>query len=868
MFLRHATLMRLLAGVTLLCLMETDAVAQVQDSLKRSNTPLVEQLKSAKPGMKEVLSEAEMHKFNNIVETINKRKRFLDQLPANIPGTNNLINLSKSQSPFSGMKDSVMGEFLHYVGNNFGKERVNKLAKSLLVSGDSAGLQKYLGNKLKGFYAIKGKEAFQIPSFESLVDNQFKGAQYSLVRDNTALAPAGWMHHLSASNDMMIMDIPFHFELANLSDTYMPLRYNNLVKVSFDKDAFKGRMQQKLAKYYDLEKYLLNEVDMLSFVKKHFEQELTSQVEGLKSSLVQNPKAMLFSKFSYDELLKLDISQVKEKLMPADMVKGVKEQIGVYEDVLKNRASELSAVQRDSLVKLVTQKTEHLQSLDQLVTKVSGVKEKLAASGLNVNQITRQQQQTNTQTFNRWNQPSTIKEAGSNLLPQNGLQRFFGDISALNIGTFANNKSERSINALISGGLQIEALKKSSLLGGGLGNIKDAGFLKDAGLQSSLTAAVSMQYAQLGKGTTGRKGTTVTVMNANTYSPASLYYEANNLARNIFVGTISKSFSVRKNGTVEAEVSKSATQFRNTASVSPDQAMEQKSALYSYAEDLLQTLSAGVRYQDDWEQIGLTHNAHVAYAGFGYNNPGNPSASKGSLQYDLQLRKYVEKKKGFLQVQVANRNYNYSADGDQRWKNFQVNLQARYRFDRNLTLGGRINQYQLIRKTATGNQKMYVSRKIAAEGQYSSGLFGLHQRSVFSVGLQQFDNVYTQQGGNSSLLLTQWVTSILLQQVQATVSLFYNKELTENKLIGDQLNAETGVGYTIGKKIMMNSSLTYLDNKLAARQLGTRQSINMMILRNCSIGAYIDWRKNLIEPINPYLYGNFRGELTVQYQIK
>ncbi|NII25340.1 hypothetical protein HB364_09625 [Pseudoflavitalea sp. X16] len=779
------------------------------------------------------------------------------------------MHTTLGRSPFAGMKDSVMGEFMHYVGNNFGKERLNKIVKSFSAAGDSGSLQQFIGKKLKGFYAIKGKEAFHIPSFDNLVGNDFNGARYSVIRDNATAAPSPWIHQWQVADDLRIMDIPFHIEFSNLSDGALPLRYNNLLKLSFDKDAFRQGVKKKLDKYYDLEKYLLNDIDMLSYVKKHFEQELSTQVVGLKSSLLADPKAMLLSKISYDELLKLDMDQVKEKIMPAAQIQPLRDQLAAYEEVITKQGKAMLPAQKDSLQQLINNRAGHLASLEQMVAKVGEAKSKLSASGLNANDITRLQQSANAQTLKKWQQPATIKEAAENLLPQNGFQRFFKDITALNAGTFGANMSERTVTALLSGGLQMEALKKNNLLSGGFGKIKDAGFLKDAGLQNSLfSPAVSMQYAQFGKGVTGNNSTRITVMNGNTFSPNTLHYQAQAMARNMFVGTISKTIKVRKSGTVEAELSKSATQFRNTGSISPDQAMEHKSALYSYADDLLQTLSVGVRYQDDWDKINLSHNAHIAYAGFGYNNPGNPSASRGSLQYDLQLRKYVEKRKGFVQVQMANRNYNYSADGEQRWKNLQLNLQARYRFTRNITLGARLNQYQLVRKTPAGKQKMYVSRKIAADGQLSGDIAGISQRSIVSLGFQQFDNILMQHSGNSNLLLLQWVTTVPLQKLQATASIFYNKELTENKLIGDQLNGELGIGYNLLKTVMVNSSLTWLDNKMAARQIGTRQSINTIFFKNCIVGLYIDWRKDLVTPVNPYLYGNFRGELSVHYLIK
>ena len=295
--------------------------------------------------------------------------------------------------------------------------------------------------------------------------------------------------------------------------------------------------------------------------------------------------------------------------------------------------------------------------------------------------------------------------------------------------------------------------------------------------------------------------------------------------------------------------------------------MEAKSALFSYTDDLFQTLSAGLRYSDEWEKAGLSHDVHVSYAGFGYSNPGNPSAAKGSWQYDMQLRKQITRN-GHVQGRFANRTYNYSGDGDKQWNNMQFDLQGRYRFSRKLTLGAKLNQYQLVRREADTKQKMYVSRKVSADAQYAGRIKGISQRSMLSLGWQQFDNIAVQQGGQSNLLLIQWVTTVPVGSKVISVNTFYNKEIADHELMGDLLTAEAGLGFPVLKTIMLNSSLTYLNNSIAARQIGLRQSVSTTVLKNCTVGLFVDCRKNLVTPVNPWLYGNFRGELSVHYQFK
>ncbi len=40
------------------------------------------------------------------------------------------------------------------------------------------------------------------------------------------------------------MDIPFSIELSNLTDQHIPLRGNNLMKFTFDKDGFQNGMKK------------------------------------------------------------------------------------------------------------------------------------------------------------------------------------------------------------------------------------------------------------------------------------------------------------------------------------------------------------------------------------------------------------------------------------------------------------------------------------------------------------------------------------------------------------------------------------------------------------------------------------------------
>lgn len=69
-------------------------------------------------------------------------------------------------------------------------------------------------------------------------------------------------------------------------------------------------------------------------------------------------------------------------------------------------------------------------------------------------------------------------------------------------------------------------------------------------------------------------------------------------------------------------------------------------------------------------------------------------------------------------------------------------------------------------------------------------------------------------------------------------------------------------------KMNITSSVTFLDNKDVARQVGIKQNLQLLAGKHFDISAYADLRKNLIQPVYPDLYAAGRGELSIKYYLK
>jgi len=754
-------------------------------------------------------------------------------------------------------KDTTLNDFLFYVGHNFGKDQLKKV-NDILILPQTEGVTDYLDGKIKGFYSLMAPTSLEIPSFDHFFHHQPGLLSYETITENQE-NKLNTIQHFQFNDVGSLLDIPFQFQLSNLSYFDQSILKNTVAKISFDKKGYNKLLQNKLSKYYDLRKYFLADMDVLSFAKGYFKSEISKTVQNLD-------KSFLLGKLSLEEMMHLDMEQISEKLLPVKQRQLIEGNLFSRQQLLAESANILGPIQKDSIQHLINQDVNYLESVGMVQERIKSVKEKFATSSININQLAGKQNNVNAQVDDLLNSQGSIEQASTELLPLKGIQRFFLAVKSMNAGSFGMQSSERSISNLLLNGLQLATGKRDKLFNGGLGLAHDEGFTRDMGMNSIFQPSRFMQFFQFGKGDLTKKGSQFSIINANTSNIENARFSSLSLARNILVGTFTKALPVRKSGLVEAELSKSSTQFKNTVSPSNEEIMQQKSALFSYSEDFFQTLSVGIRYMDEWKELGLDHNAHISYAGYGYNNPASPNASKGTFQYDLALRKQVLKRAGNVQLRLANRTYNYGASGNTKWRNFQANLDAKYRFSRTLNMAVKFNQYQLLRVNQSNKQTMYVSRKASLESNMGYSLLQNHARSGISVGWQQFDNVYVQNGSTSDLLMIQSVNSVVLEGGRVlSLNLFYNKELKENQLIGDMLNTDAGISYTLLKKINLTSSFTYLDNKLAARQFGLRQAVNSYIGRKLNLNLYVDWRKNLIEPMNPYLYSNFRGEVSLQY---
>lgn len=768
-------------------------------------------------------------------------------------------------------KDTAEDKFMKYVKHNFGEAQLKKVQTSLLLQRNRPMIPNHLEGKLRGFYSAIGDPSQIIPRMDGLLKNDFKGAEFSLIYGDPVLSAGMPIYSVSLGDVVHIMDIPMNIQFANFSPSQVSPLSGNIFKINFDKEAYTQKLKGRINKFYDLKKYFLTDIDVTGYAKKYFKGRIDESLNEIKSFSSGNFSEIINGKISTDELIHLDVNQIETKVFPENVRKSMEQKLSAYQKMRDDSQGRLSQQELDSIDSRINDYTNNLYAYQQYFEKISSVKKELKGTGFDMNKFINMQKVANVDLNSYLDRPQTTQSTAENLLPLNNIQKIFLKLKTLKVGKFDESISEKTLSNNFMSGLSLSSLNKNNYMSGGLGKLQDVGMLKDAGFTGALNnVAQSLQYFRMGKGDINNPHTHFTVLNANANDNNINQFISAAFPRNTFVGTISKTLKIRKSGIIEAELSKSATQFRNTSSLNPgaERVLESKSALTRMPDDLLQTLSMNVAYSEDWEKIGLDHSVHVDYAGLGYNNPGNMSSPKGSLRYGFRLKKKFYQNKAFIQVRSDFRTMNYSADNSSKWNNGQFQVDGRFRVNPQLNLGFRLNQYQMVKVGPGFKERMYASRKAAIESQSSYTLGKLPFRTNLSFGLQQFYNIYTIGQAKSNMLMTTLVQSLAIGgDKYLTANVFYNKELQQNSIIGDLFTSDMALSYQIGRLLSLSSAITYLNNKSQAKQAGIRQSIQVYLMKKIDLSGYVDYRKDLIEPLFPYMYSNFRGDLSIRYSL-
>lgn len=760
-----------------------------------------------------------------IVDSLNLQYR---RLPRQLFAQQEITSVLSAHQHLAGLDDKVKQQFLGYVRSSYGPLKVDQFGKGLKLLKDTSRVNGFIDEKLRGFYALmKDNPAIGSLALPDKLENKVSGASAEMSYGDTTGNSSGWWNNVQLHDQLTIGSIPINLNYANVAgySQFGPgLEGDHLVKFKFDKDAYLSRINAHIQEHYNLRKYFLDDIDF----KAHLKSFVDDRMKSLQAGQLELQKIV-----NADQLIHLDSIQLRNLVFD------------------KTRGDSLKALADTALEKYYS---DLLQLKEELGT------------GLQMDKMLKGQHDIRN-SIDRWmSNPSNIQGVAGDLLPMSGLQRFFMKIKDMNIGQIGADASKGTVSDLFMSGAAGSFLSKNKYLMTAIGNTREMN-PRDIGLDATLIApSKSMQFVRLGKGDLGAGHTHFSALNANARNAAGRAPNVMALAQNTFVGAFSKQLDLGAFGRIEAEFSKSSN-VTGGSGAGQEHAAVSKAAVAHFFDDFFITASAGLNYSGAIDKLNLKHSVYFNYSGLGYNNPGNPYARRGTFQYGLNLKRTWLKNRASVHLRTDVRNMAKSVVTGSQWKNHTLSLDGRYRMSHKLTFSGRLHQSRMNAVSEHGSDAVYINRKVSFSSQVNGKMWRLPFAGNAMLGLQQLNYESLYQPVRSLFVNTNISHSIILGSRMISTNIFYNRDLKGAAIYSDLLNIDAGYSYSVLKILQCSSGLTYLDSKSVVRQIGVRQQLGARLLKRWTTNVSMDLRKDLLTTPQNYLYGNFRTEMSLQYQL-
>jgi hypothetical protein len=537
------------------------------------------------------------------------------------------------------------------------------------------------------------------------------------------------------------------------------------------------------------------------------------------------------------------------------------------------------------------EKTQLNNDIDDAAQAITGIKEALASKGLDVKKILLMQryQQTGGVGF--------APEAANGFLsqqPVGTVQQVFAHLDALKFGAFGNQPSGGVENQdIFMKGAHVTVKSGGIPVTFGYGSVNDISSSKDNQFQGSVYNQFrNITYIGAELKRAGAGNLKVSVISSESRGLNNSSYAMPTLSSNNVALTLSKNLDLGKFGDFGFDVSKSSTVYSNKYQVGAEAILDQKGGLnYNLSNDLFQSLSFGVDHHMEYKDLDASDNVYFKYSGMGYQNPATNGFGGAKMKFGGNLRKSFYNNKLMMNVRTDITNMPISYTSNDRWKNYQVQLESRYQVNKKVNISIKYINNGTGKQVDGINSSVYSFQKIQFDGNASYKIGKYRTVSHFTIGDQSISNSFAPQTGSiintplnnlpvssspssnfaaqngANLLLVNYTQSTIIHQNVVTANIFVNRELSSYKLIGNMLNSDVSYQFILFGKLSMSSGITYLDNAGVARQAGVRESFSLMASKRFNIETFIDIRKNMIHPLYPDLYANYRAQLSVSYRI-
>lgn len=540
----------------------------------------------------------------------------------------------------------------------------------------------------------------------------------------------------------------------------------------------------------------------------------------------------------------------------------LKNQIGTKADTLQHVANIANQARNIKDARAFEQMMANEAKADSLTQAITAMKMKMAQYGLTVDRVMMMEKYLSGDKVSA----GSVREMLSTD-PNNKVQSLFTHFNDLRAGDYS---------LTVPGALQNEQIfiKGSHLnfnlgytpFSVGYGNLNDLNSLKDANYQTSIYSFpknISYISTKLGGGALGKLNLSIVSAFGNQFP--GVRFSTPTLPSNSVAFTLSKSMNLGNAGNFMFDVSRSTTLFANKYEPGAEVLLDKKAGgNFSINNDLFQALSFGFNHFTTIQSLGMSDNVYFSYSGLGYQNPANSGYTGGKMKYGGNIKKSFYHNKYTISVRADMRDMPLSYVNSDKWKNYQIQLDNRFKLTDHINLNLKY-MADGTGKTVEGiRSTVYQSQKIEADANTSFKIGKYYLVGHLGVGKQNINNMYLAQT-SSSLLMVNYAESMVMRNATLTGTFFYNKELSSVQLIGNMINSDLTYQFPIAKILNFSTGVTYMDNAGIAQQLGIRQGLQVMAVKQFTLSSYLDIRRNLITPLYPDLYSACRGEIDLKY---
>jgi len=673
------------------------------------------------------------------------------------------------------------------------------------------------------------------------------------IRTESQSPSPNFINNISVSGQLELFKFPVNLDVVN---NYNPLNKFDLSQQSLFKfDMVKPQIQQlyqsELNKYKNFKRDKLSGNNVETFLKNSIQTKLQGY---MSKKLTNDPKltAFLNNPQNVKDLLKLDEKQLKAKLtsLLTDVAHDTKaEGLSVYEE------------KKDLL------NTELQAKVNEVAQIVQSVKKDINDSGLDAEKIEFMQKFVENKITQKDLEQFFVREL-SRQPKLTGIQKFYSRIQEFQAGNFGNQLPGSFLNQnLFLNGVNFSLKTLRGPVNVGIATEKDIDQPKDAEFSRS-TFSYPKLFTYISVPTTNfsfGQGKLSWVGSYDKQFSRSIQQLSTALPKNNLVFTISQNLNIAKLGKLTLDISKSATQYKNLNSIGPDRIAIDKSGMGNYfRDDFLETMSVGVNHGIDSKKMGLNSNVYFNYAGIGFQNPGQQGFANMNMRFGANIKQNLFKNKLSIYLKTDVKNTPISAENDAHWRNYTIQLDSRIRLSKSYSLNLKYIENG-VNKVNDLSLPVYHSQKIQADfnanykigSHYSFSHITLGKQNIVSPGILQQPNFLT----------LNYAQSLLFKDFSLSGNVFYNRELNTSTILGNMINADAACQYTILRTFNLSTGLTYLDNQNIAKQVGVRQNVQLMLKKHFDVNAFLDLRKNLINPLYPDLFSTGRAEFSIRYYL-